>query len=57
MSAQLNDLMSQYADVFGEDPTIIGLTDPETALAQALTTGEKIPDTPIPDDVSGPAEI
>lgn len=57
MSAQLNILMAQYADIFGEEPTMIGFTDPEKNIAEALATGVKIPDTPLPDDVSGPAEI
>jgi hypothetical protein len=57
MSAQLNDLMGQYLVMFDEYPTIIGLFDPEAAIAQALLTGEPIPDTPVPEGTTGITEI
>lgn len=59
MSAKLNNLMTDYLNAFGEFPTIIGLptAKAENMIADALATGEKMPDAPRPEGVPRTAEI
>lgn len=59
MSEQLNDLQRDYVAMFNDHPTIVGLSDAEAVvqITEALATGKKMPDFPLPEGTTGEVEI